>query len=295
MASDGRRKLNGLVKLWISLFFFAGSCILRMLLYLIGRKPAATCIVLYYHSVPAEQRQAFARQMDLVGRFTKPIRVDRAPEMLPGERYSGITFDDAFENVIDNAVPELVQRNIPAAIFVTVEVLGKHADWWPDAAPERHEKIAVERQIYELPADLISLGSHTLTHPRLTLSSETEAKKEIFESRRKLQALLSRKVATFSFPFGACNDELVGWCREAGYERVFTSLPTGAFKYWDEFVTGRVKAEPTDLPIETYLKLLGCYRWIPLAISIKQRLFTGPTLSNAHMGTPDVGKSIALS
>jgi len=293
MASDRRRKLNGLLKLWLSLFFFAGSRLSRMFLYLIGRKPAATCIILYYHSVPAEQRQAFARQMDMVARLTKPIRVDRVPEMLPGERYSGITFDDAFENIFDNAVPELVQRKMPAAIFVTMEVLGKHAGWWPDAAPERRERIAVERQLDQFPTDLISLGSHTLTHPRLTLTSDTEAKKEIFESRRKLEALLKRKVATFSFPFGAYNDELVGWCREAGYERVFTSVPTGAFKCPDEYVTGRIKAEPTDWPIESYLKLLGCYRWIPYAVSLKQMLFARPTLSKGRVGAPDVRGSIA--
>ncbi len=293
MADDGRRKVNGLLKLWISLFFFAGYCILRVLYYLVGRKPAATCIILYYHSVPAEDRQAFARQMDLVARISKPIRVDRAPEMLPGEHYSGITFDDAFENVLENAVPELVQRKIPAAIFVTTEVLGKFAGWWPSAARERHERVAVEKQLSQFPTGLIILGSHTLTHPRLTLVSETEAKREIFESRRKLEASLNCKITTFSFPFGAHNDELVGWCREAGYQRVFTSVPVGAFKYPNEFVIGRIKAEPTDWPIEIYLKLVGCYRWIPYAVSLKQMLFAKPTLRKNHVGTPDVRGSVA--
>jgi peptidoglycan/xylan/chitin deacetylase (PgdA/CDA1 family) len=293
MADDGRRKLNGLLKLWISLFFFAGYSVSRALHYLLRRKPAATCIILYYHSVPAEQRQAFARQMDMVSRLTKPIHVDCVPEMRPGERYSGITFDDAFDNVLTNAVPELVQRKIPGAIFVTTEVLGSFAGWWPNAAPERYERIAVEEQLSQFPTDLIILGSHTLTHPRLTLASETEAKREIFESRRKLEALLGCKIVTFSFPFGAHNDELVGWCREAGYERVFTSVPTGAFEYLDEFVTGRIKAEPTDWPIEIYLKLLGCYRWIPYAVSIKQMFFAKPTLSKRRVGSTDVRGSVA--
>ena len=293
MANDGRRKLNGLVKLWISLFFFASWGVVRAIYYLLGRKLPATCIILYYHSVPAEQRRAFARQLDLVARISKPVRVDRVTEMLQGERYCGITFDDAFENVLANAVPELVKRNIPAAVFVTTEVLGKYANWWPDAAPERQQRISVEKQLYEFPSDLISLGSHTLTHPRLTLASEGEAKKEIFESRRKLEELLGSKVVTFSFPFGAHNDQLVGWCREAGYERVFTSVPTAAFRDPDEYVTGRIKAEPTDWPIEIYLKVLGCYRWIPYAVSIKRILLATPTLGKARVGTPDVRGSIA--
>ena len=293
MASDGRRKVNGLLKLAISLVVFAGLCVTRLFLYLMRRKPAATCIFLYYHSVPADQRRAFARQMDIVLRLTQPTHVGDAPEMRPGERYSGITFDDAFENVFDNAVPELVQRNIPAAIFVTTEVLGGYAEWWPSAAPERRERIEGETKLRGFSSELIRVGSHTLTHPRLTLSSEPEAKHEIVESRRKLGALLNCNVTLFSFPFGAYNDKLVGWCREAGYQHVFTSLPTGAFECSDEFVSGRIKAEPTDWPIEIYLKLLGCYRWIPWAISVKQKLLTRLALRETGVGSPDAEKSAA--
>jgi len=293
MASDGRRKVNGFVKLILSLFFFAGSYIVGQLLRLTGRKPAPTCIVLYYHSVPAEQRYAFARHMDVVTRLTQPIRVDQVPEMAPGEHYSGITFDDAFENVFDNALPELIQRGIPGAIFVTTDVLGKYATWWPEAAPERHERIAPESKVRAFSNQLIVFGSHALTHPRLTLTNETDAKREIIESKRQLEALLGSEVRIFSFPFGACNDALVDWCREAGYERVFTSLPTRAFENPKEFVVGRVKAEPTDWRIETYLKLMGAYRWIPQAIAMKQKLFAKPRTDNPRIAAPDASKSIA--
>jgi peptidoglycan/xylan/chitin deacetylase (PgdA/CDA1 family) len=108
---------------------------------------------------------------------------------------------------------------------------------------------------------------------------EERAWREIHESRARLEGLLDREVKLFSFPYGAFNERLVGLCREAGYERVFTTLPYSALSEPDEFVTGRVWAEPTDWPLEFRLKLLGAYAWLPKAFSLKRRLLTSPVIA----------------
>jgi len=41
---------------------------------------------------------------------------------------------------------------------------------------------------------------------------------------------------------------------------------------------GRVRVDPTDSPIEFRLKLLGAYRWLPLAFSWKRRLLVNPLM-----------------
>jgi hypothetical protein len=46
-------------------------------------------------------------------------------------------------------------------------------------------------------------------------------------------------------------------------------MPWNAFRKEEEFLSGRVKAEPTDWPLEFRLKLLGAYRWLPYAIKWK--------------------------
>src|ERR1700722_10205048 len=92
-----------IVKCAISFLVFAASSLVGFASRLIGRKPKGSCVVLYYHSVPPEQRSQFANQLDSVLRWTKPIAVGSDVTLETGVRYSAITFDDAFENFIEVA------------------------------------------------------------------------------------------------------------------------------------------------------------------------------------------------
>jgi len=266
------RQKNRLAKVLISLGWYAADCLRQLVLRIFGRTPSATCVVFYYHSVPEAQRNAFARQMDALARLTIPVSIDRIPQLLPGKRYCCITFDDGFEDTIDNALPELQKRGIPATVFVTAGFLGRAAEWWPLSTSERQRRIAPAERWRQLPAGLFSVGSHTVTHPSLAGLSEAKARRELCDSRAMLQEAMGREISTFSFPYGEFNDKLVAWCREAGYQRVFTTLPRNAFQDVDEYVTGRVPVEPADWNLEFRLKLLGAYRWLPLAFSWKRRL-----------------------
>ena len=100
------------------------------------------------------------------------------------------------------------------------------------------EKLLSLEQVRSLPSGLVTIGSHTLTHPMLTQVEEGEACREIQDSRTKLEGMLDREVRQFSFPFGGFNEKLVEFCREAGYERVYTTLPTFAFSSWREHTAG---------------------------------------------------------
>jgi len=253
---------------------------------LLGRTPYTSCIVLYYHSIAPEQRDAFAQQMDIVLRLTKPIDGEHVPTLAAGEHYSVITFDDGFEDVVENAVPELVSRKIHAIVFVTVDGLGKTAYWWPADAPERSRRIATAEQIQQMPREWIRCGAHTMTHPRLSSVDEAQAKHEICESRRQLESLLEYRIGSFSFPFGDFDENVVRWCREGGYERVFTTQHTKAFDDPQAFMIGRVKVEPTDWRMEFRLKLLGGYVWLPWAIALKRRLLGRFNVAGArHLGS----------
>jgi peptidoglycan/xylan/chitin deacetylase (PgdA/CDA1 family) len=276
MARSAYSKFRRVLSLFVSLAFYTIDSGWRLALSTFGKKPRPTCVVVYYHAVRDEERQAFAGQMDLIRRLTEPISVDRVVPMLPDRRYSAVTFDDGFENTIRNAVPELTKRGIPATIFAMPDLLGECASWWPESAPERCERLASAERLQQLPAELISVGSHTLTHPRLPSLAEGNARRELSESRIKLEQLLARPVKTFSFPYGDFNAQLVEWCRDTGYERVFTTLPVIAFSDPEEFAVGRVSVEPTDWPLEFRLKLLGAYRWLPLAYKLKRTLLSAP-------------------
>jgi peptidoglycan/xylan/chitin deacetylase (PgdA/CDA1 family) len=205
--------------------------------------------------------------------------------LAPGTRYAAVTFDDGFQSVIENALPELEKRGIPSTLFIVTEALGQFPPWLKESGVSAaKQKVMSVEQLQGLSSKLVTVGSHTLTHPRLPAIGEEHARQEISESRAKLQKILNREVKLFSFPHGAFNARLIDWCRDAGYERVFTILPTFAFADPHEFVTGRVSVEPTDWPMEFRLKLLGAYRWMPMALSIKRTILSIPQALAAGVG-----------
>jgi len=259
------------LKCSVSLGLFVSSRIRDFSLRLIGGKPKGSCVILYYHSVPSDGRGRFARQLDTLLQLTKPISLGGGFPLEAGVRYAGITFDDGFEDFVDVALPELVKRTIPVTVFVLAGALGK--TFGPHGEGKR---VMSARQVVDLPSHLVTIGSHTLTHPFLPSLSEREAQFEIAQSRTQIEHMLNRPVLLFSFPFGGFNERLVELCREAGYERVFTTLPGFAFENPDEFVVGRVRVDPGDWPLEFRLKLAGAYHWLPWAFALKRRLRSNP-------------------
>jgi peptidoglycan/xylan/chitin deacetylase (PgdA/CDA1 family) len=259
----------------LSLAVFAFDECRRMVYALVGRRIPATYVVLRYHSVPQKQRSTFAKQMDELLRRAQPLRADVAVPDLAGARFAAVTFDDAYQNVLENALPELAKRGIPATLFIVSDGLGRVPSWEDhsdNTDPDMHDPIVTEAQLRSLSPDLVQVGSHTHTHPILTQIPEAAARGELARSRTRLQEIVGRDVKLFSFPYGAYNDDLIAWCRDAGYEKVFTTLPRSAHPESDEFVVGRVAIYSHDVPLEYSLKLSGAYRWWFGAVELKRKL-----------------------
>jgi peptidoglycan/xylan/chitin deacetylase (PgdA/CDA1 family) len=266
-------RLVRLIKLSISLCYFAWTEAGNAIRSLMGNMPAGTCVVIHYHSVAPKERTRFSRQMDILLLHAKPIAADYHETLQAGQHHVAVTFDDGFMSVVENAIPELEKRKIPMAFFIPPGLLGT-SPRWPGYGPEgsADEIIATAECLRQLPPDLITFGSHTMTHEWLPPLSDEEAKFQISASRTELKKLLNRDIKLFSFPYGALNWRLVELCREAGYERVFGVLPTTAFADPKEFVTGRIAVNPADWELEFRLKILGAYQWMPRFIAFKRKL-----------------------
>jgi peptidoglycan/xylan/chitin deacetylase (PgdA/CDA1 family) len=263
--------MKRVLKCGISMLVFAVTATKYFLVRLVGRTPAGTCVVLYYHSIPEHQRKMFADQLAALIRNATPIALDQAVQPPKGMHAVAITFDDGFENFYSQALPELEKRRLPATMFVIADALGKAFGPLGQA-----EDVMSLDQIRRLPSSLVTIGSHTSTHPMLPLISAENARDEIAGSRKKLEALLHRNIRLFSFPFGGFNQRLIEICRQAGYDRVFTTLPKIAFREPNEFVIGRVRVDPGDWSLEFHLKVAGAYQWLPWAFRLKSRVLTNP-------------------
>ena len=261
--------------------FFLCSQIRRLYPRMIGRREPGTCVVLQYHAIPVEQRTKFARQMEVVQRYATPVSADSMARLAMSRHHVAVTFDDGLTSFVENALPELEKRNIPAVVFVVVGRLGSVPAWaryfsdsaWtsgPSIASA--ERMLTAEQLRELDGR-VTIGSHSLTHQMLPELDQAEAMREIEGSRQQLEAILGNRVTLFSLPYGAFAKDVLLYCKHAGYERVFTVEPKLAFSDPQEFVSGRVSVDPTDWALEFRLKLTGYYRWLPYAVGAKRMLF----------------------
>jgi len=268
MANATKLDMMRILKCAVSAFVFGVMSAGKIARALFRGPARSRCMVLYYHSIRPGERGRFAQQLDVILRHSQPVDVTGAIDFRPGVHYAGVTFDDAFENFIDQALPELRKRNVPSTMFVISGALGK------GFGPASHtEKVMSAEQLCSLPVDLVSIGSHTVSHPFLPELSPENASRELLESKAALENLLKREVSAFSFPFGGFSPGLVELCRQSGYRRIFTTMPAFAFAAdSNEFAVGRVRVDPTDWPIEFRLKLAGAYNWLPMAFALKRRL-----------------------
>jgi peptidoglycan/xylan/chitin deacetylase (PgdA/CDA1 family) len=73
----------------------------------------------------------------------------------------------------------------------------------------------------------IGFGSHTVTHPILSLLSEDEAREEVLESKRLMEKILGTPVKSFAYPSGRRQDfseTTKALLRESGYECAVTMI-----------------------------------------------------------------------
>jgi peptidoglycan/xylan/chitin deacetylase (PgdA/CDA1 family) len=268
-----------LVKLAVSGVVFSLDGLIRFAERFSRRPARGSCIVLYYHVVRGEERDRFGRQMDMVRKWGRPVSLHARPRPGDGERLLAVTFDDGFSCLIRNVLPELMKRNIPVAVFVPAGCMGQSPGWAKDAAsPEFRERVMAPTELKELSRNgLVTIGSHGMSHANLLTLDGGRAAEEIAASKRELENLLGMEIKAISFPYGAYDPRHVEIAYEAGYEQVYSISPGFAFRAREERVTGRVRADPWDWPLEFRLKISGAYRWLPAAYSLKRifRRFPG--------------------
>lgn len=267
------RLLLRVTKLCVSFAVSFGDGVQRRALSLLGLRPPPVCVVLYYHGVPARAARRFRRQMDTLLRSSTPVRADAIGPLAPGRRYTAVTFDDGFVSVVENALPVLRARRIPCTLFVPTGCLGSHPSWIANGHPDGHETVISPTVLARLSTDgLVTIGSHSVTHPDFRTLGDEAAREELARSKADLERIVGKHVDLFSFPHGATDSRTLEFARLAGYTRVFTIEATRAASVHDRFALGRVRVDPADWPVEFRLKVTGAYRWLPHASAWKRRV-----------------------
>ena len=102
-------------------------------------------------------------------------------------------------------------------------------DWWPTVflAVEligRPDYLSRE-QILELQRDGFRFQSHGWSHRPLTEVPLEELAHETADSKSRLEDLLGTEVSELCFPVGMFSPKVLDACRDAGYRRMYSSIP----------------------------------------------------------------------
>lgn len=168
----------------------------------------------------------FRQQMHVLKRLGyRGVSMEQGLPYLRGEKSGKVailTLDDGYKDNLYNALPILREFGFSATCYLVADCIGSHNRWDAD-------ELKVTKPIMDL-AELrqwleggMHFGSHTLSHPHLPQLEKAEKRREIVESRSRLESLLGVSVEHFCYPYGEYDQDCIAACREAGYLSAVTT------------------------------------------------------------------------
>lgn len=149
-----------------------------------------------------------------------------------------ITFDDAFDCVLDAALPILQRHGHTATVYAIAGFLGRDNDYDAGVGASRRRIVSAD-QLRELHAAGIEIGSHTVGHPRLRRLHGDALRHEIVDSKSMLEDLLGVPVPSFAYPYGGFSREARDWVVRAGYRSAVSTIDGLAGAGDDRFLLRR--------------------------------------------------------
>jgi peptidoglycan/xylan/chitin deacetylase (PgdA/CDA1 family) len=125
-----------------------------------------------------------------------------------------LTFDDNYQGFYDIAYPILREKNYPAAMFVHTNFVGDKKKPHPKMSWETLQSLDAE--------GIVTIASHTLSHPLLSKLSVEAQDRELMESKALLEEKLGHPVPYFAYPEGDGDSVTFDAVKRAGYTMAFT-------------------------------------------------------------------------
>jgi peptidoglycan/xylan/chitin deacetylase (PgdA/CDA1 family) len=194
-------------------------------------------LVLSYHAVSESWPAALAvtpADLDaqlrlLVARGYRGARFEDIATGRARGRVVAVTFDDAFRSVHELARPILRRAGLTGTVFVPTAFPGGAGplhwpgiDQWLDGPYAEELRPMDWDELGRLAGEGWEVGSHTVTHPRLTTLAGEELDEELAGSRRACAEGLGRPCRTLAYPYGDHDARVVAAAAAAGYTAACT-------------------------------------------------------------------------
>ena len=197
-----------------------------------------TAVVVVFHRVDARLKgnpisctpDEFRDYLDFFARNFNVCSLDEiARRSRNGEDLTGrlaITFDDGYLDNYEIAMPELEKRGMHATFFIASGMIGTERQPWWDVEYGSRAIWMDWDQVRSMHERGFGIGAHTVNHVDLGQVHGDDAKREIVESKERLEKELNTSIDLFSFPYGgenritAANREII---RDAGFSCCFSA------------------------------------------------------------------------
>lgn len=143
------------------------------------------------------------------------LRMDTVERCLRGEiicpeRSVALTFDDGYEDAYTTVLPILQRYGFTATFYIITDSIGQpgYMSW---------EQIATLRDAG------MEIGSHTTSHPDLTLLDPDSIDFQVTQSKSLLESQLNITVSSFCYPAGHYDGTTIERVRAAGYSNAVTT------------------------------------------------------------------------
>ncbi len=171
-----------------------------------------------------------------------------------------ITFDDGYKSIQTNALPILKEFGFTATLFVNIYFLEKKIpkeSYWSDWQTLNW------KEIIQLHESDIHIGSHALTHRKLTKVSEKDLQKEVIGSKEIIEQNIGEKIFAFSYPHGAFNHKIKNTLKANNFRCACSSIHGDNNARSDQYALRRTEITAFDDTIPKFeKKILGCFDWL---------------------------------
>ena len=169
----------------------------------------------------------------------------------------GLTFDDGYQNNLTFALPLLQRHGFTATCYGVSGMIGGTNAWDKGKVAEKPLMTLADWKAW-LAAGM-DVGSHTLTHANLKEIDDTEARRQIQQSRADLKSALDYEVRHFCYPYGHYHTNHVDMVRDAGYLTA-TTTKRGRIKPGDDLMTlKRIMVARATNPLTFGFKVITSY------------------------------------
>lgn len=164
---------------------------------------------------------------------------------LPAPALAGLAATVGGPAEMDALVEWMKGLRLSARVKVEEEIRAATPDFRPTKEQRDEFEIAGWDDLKRLDPRVVTIGSHTLSHPILTSLAPDEVDLELRESRAVLEHQLQREVKDFCYPNGELDEDTVRVARRY-YDSAVTVEPGSLEHGVDPHLMPRFPAQPRD-------------------------------------------------